>query len=200
MTEHINDHSGEGVDAEVVVEPILDADDARDVPTDETLAAAKQNARDLGDTILGAASTAAYATIGLVGVASDRIKEYYEDQKQAYTAAHPDEAETSSAHKVMFRIREQLDEFVGDVSRLVRDLADRGRVGAERFPARAADVAEAASGKVADTVQEAAAAASDKAADTAGKAAAAADEAADRIREAGAQFGDDLRSEEPREQ
>ena len=99
--------------------------------------------------------------MGLVGPASDRVKDYYEDQKRAYVAAHPDEESTSSAHKVMFRLREQLDEFVGDVGRLVRDLADRGRSGAETIADKAEDLAD----KAEDLAEKAA----DKAEDVADK-------------------------------
>ena len=135
MTEHINDRFDEPVDAEVVVEPIVDADDAKEIPAEEALATAKQNAKELGETLLEAASTAAYATVGLVGLASDRVKDYYEDQKRAYVAAHPDEESTSSAHKVMFRLREQLDVKIfvdtdADIRilrRIQRDTLERGR-------------------------------------------------------------------------
>ena len=175
MTEHINDRFDEPVDAEVVVEPIVDADDAKEIPAEEALATAKQNAKELGETLLEAASTAAYATVGLVGLASDRVKDYYEDQTRAYVAAHPDEESTSSAHKVMFRLREQLDEFVGDVGRLVRDLADRGRSGAETIADKAEDLAD----KAEDLAEKAA----DKAEDLAEKAADKAEDVADKVKD-----------------
>ena len=67
MTEHINDRFDEPVDAEVVVEPIVDADDAKEIPAEEALATAKQNAKELGETLLEAASTAAYTRSVLEG-------------------------------------------------------------------------------------------------------------------------------------
>ena len=185
-------------EAEATVEahqPIVDAGDAPGSEAHDRLETTTAELNQLGENLAKAAADAAYATIGAVGLVSDRVKEYYSDQLKQYAADHPDLAEEPNASHLLSRFSEQLEGFVGDVGKLFRDLVDRGRAGART----AADTAEEAAGDMAagaaDLADEVAEAA-DRAAQDVGD---AAEDLADVVAEVGADVGqaaDDLAADD----
>ena len=143
-------------------EAFVDADDTHETPEALETVRIDLDANKLGEAIGKAASDTAYATVGLVGLLSDRVKEYYEEQKRAYAAEHPDEEQPNAKH-LLSQFSGQLDRFVDDVGRTFRDLVERGRAGAKQASADLAegaedlaDQADAAAHRAADDLGEAA--------------------------------------------
>lgn len=166
-------------------EAFVDADDTHEKPEALDTVRIDLDANKLGEAIGKAASDTAYATVGLVGLLSDRVKEYYEEQKKAYAVEHPDLEEEPNAKHLLSQFSDQLDRFVGDVGRTFRDLVERGRAGAMQA---AEDVAEGSSDladKADDAAHRAADDLGDAAHDLSGKVSEAADSAADHIEDAG---------------
>lgn len=112
-------------------EPFVDADDTRTEESHDQLDEIRVELNRLGDNLAKVASEAAYATVGLVGLVSDRVKELYAEQKAQYAAEHPDFEGEPDARHVLSRVGEQVDRFVGDVSSAIHDLAERGRATAK---------------------------------------------------------------------
>lgn len=123
MTEQHNDA------ADAPIDPVLDEEQSKQTPHEELVASPELTPEQLGEALLKAASTAAYATVGLVGMASDRVKEFYADQKRAYAEEHPDEANEPGAQQVLAQLRGHLERFVAEVGHGIADLAERGRAG-----------------------------------------------------------------------
>ena len=168
--EHNFDDEAAYVEAESIDEPVVDPHepivDAGDAPGEEAkaeghdkLEKATVELNQLGENLARAAADAAYATIGLVGLVSDRVKEFYADQKKHYADEHPDLEGEPEAKHVISRFGEQVDRFVGDIGTTIRDLADRGRasskVAAEDAADKAADLADKAAAKAADLADKA---------------------------------------------
>ncbi|NHB84615.1 hypothetical protein G7085_08325 [Tessaracoccus sp. HDW20] len=103
----------------------MDADDAQATEAHDRLQKATDELNQLGDNLAKVAADAAYATIGLVGVVSDRVKGYYEEQKKQYSTDHPDLTEEPTAKHLLSQLNDQLDSFVGDLGKVFRDLVDR---------------------------------------------------------------------------
>lgn len=108
-------------------ESIVDATDAPAEQPQVGLERAKDELNRAGDNLAKAAAEAAYATVGLVGLVSDRVKEYYADQKLQYVKDHPEFEGEPEAKEVLARFGEQVDRFVGEVGDTIRSLAERGR-------------------------------------------------------------------------
>lgn len=140
-------------------EPIVDADDAQATEAHDRLQKATDELNQLGDNLAKVAADAAYATIGLVGVVSDRVKGYYEEQKKQYSTDHPDLTEEPTAKHLLSQLNDQLDSFVGDLGKVFRDLVDRGRASGKAAADGAADtvddLADTASDLADDVVQAA---------------------------------------------
>ena len=206
--EHNFDDEAAYVEAESIDEPVVDPHepivDAGDAPGEEAeghdkLEKATVELNQLGENLARAAADAAYATIGLVGLVSDRVKEFYADQKKHYADEHPDLEGEPEAKHVISRFGEQVDRFVGDIGTTIRDLADRGRasskVAAEDAADKAADLADKAdegahhaADKFGDSAQ--------RAADAFGEKAESASERVDDVVEDAADKADDPRLRE----
>lgn len=145
--------------------------DATDAPADQPQAGlerAKDELNRAGDNLAKAAAEAAYATIGLVGLVSDRVKEFYADQKRQYSEAHPEFEGDPEAREVLSRFGEQVDRFIGEVGDTFRSLAERGRAtsqSAAEATNQMAEEAEAAATHLAESAQRAAAEFVDEAGD-----------------------------------
>lgn len=111
--------------------PFVDADDTHD-DADGAQGASEPSAPSgefdqLGETLAKAATDTAYATVGLVSLVSDKAKEFYEEQRRQYVAAHPEAADAPGADTFLAQLRGHVDRLVEDLGRGFRDLADRGR-------------------------------------------------------------------------
>lgn len=146
------DHAVEQDAGTKAPEPFVDADDTHEKSEMLDTVRVDIDPAKLGEAIGKAASDTAYATVGLVGLLSDRVREYYEEQKKAYAAEHPDLEEEPNAKHLLSQFSDQLDRFVGDVGRTFRDLVERGRAGAKQ----AADDVADGSADLADAADDAA--------------------------------------------
>ena len=143
-------------------QPVIDAEEIVEDAADEAHDQVDKAASDVnqfGENLAKAASDAAYATIGLVGVVSDRLKEFYSEQKQQYLVDHPDFDGEPEAKHVASRFGEQVDKLVEDIGRTIRDLAERGRasskVAADDAAQKAAQFADQAAAKASDLADKA---------------------------------------------
>lgn len=136
-------------------ESIVDATDAPAEPA-AGLERAKDELNRAGDNLAKAAAEAAYATIGLVDLVSDRVKEFYADQKRQYSQSHPEFDGPPEAREVLSNFGEQVDRFIGEVGDTFRSLAERGRAssrGGDPADATAVPVDEASQQGVDDVVE-----------------------------------------------
>ncbi len=138
MNDNEQDVAPERVEA-IIDAPDQNTPDADDSQTDDAHDSVEAirldlDAAKLGEAITKAATDTAYATVGLVGLLSDRVKEYYEQQKKQYAQDHPDLEEEPNATHLLSQFGEQLDRFVGDIGRTFQDLVERGRAGSTQAP------------------------------------------------------------------
>lgn len=160
MSEHEQDVAPERVeafiDAEAQHEAFVDADDTQqgDERSELDTLHLDLDAAKLGEVIAKAATDTAYATVGLVGVLSDRVKEYYEEQKKRYADQHPEMEEEPNATHLFSQFGEQLDRFVGDVGRTFQDLVERGRAEAKADDADEGEAADPGEATEADAVED----------------------------------------------
>ena len=195
-------------------QPVIDAEEIVEDAADEAHDQVDQAASDVnqfGENLAKAASDAAYATIGLVGVVSDRLKEFYSEQKKQYLVDHPDFDGEPEAKHVASRFGEQVDKLVEDIGRTIRDLAERGRasskVAADDAAQKAAQFADQAASKASDLADKAGDAAQ-RAADKVGTAAhsaaddveAAAEDAAEHVSDAAEDVADQAEQRDDRTQ
>ena len=67
-----------------------------------------------------------YAVAGFASFVGEKAKAFFDDQKQQYVAAHPDETEPG-AKEFLAQLNDRLNKFVDDIAKGYRDMTDRGR-------------------------------------------------------------------------
>lgn len=98
---------------------------------DEDLATPDQDSRDhakeFSEAALKAAKEAGYVAAGLAGLVTDKAKAFYDEQREQYAKTHPDADKDPGAKEFLQHLSSTLNRFVDDITRGIRDLADRGR-------------------------------------------------------------------------
>ena len=153
----MSDFTNEHVDAEFVDET-LTQDSATPPETEETPTSTEASS------LRKAAEDTAYAAVGVVGLVADKAREFYEEQRKQYVAAHPEAEDKEGAQGFLAQLRFQLDKLVDDVSRGFRDMAERGRASTKDGDGKIASLLDRATVKAdeaADDVSQAAHSAAD---------------------------------------
>lgn len=80
----------------------------------------------LGDAAIKFATETAYAAAGFAGLVGEKAKAFYDEQKEQYAKAHPDE-DAPSAKAFLNQLSEQLGRFADDLSKGYKEMAEKGR-------------------------------------------------------------------------
>lgn len=138
MTQHNNDGQ----------QPFVDADDTHDVDAPHEEVENHEGPRTQGEKVAEDlkrfATDAAYAAAGFAGLLGDKAREFYDEQRQQYTEAHPESENDPEARQFLNQIRDRVNGFFEELSRNYKDLADRGRSQHSRAGESAFDAGEPA--------------------------------------------------------
>lgn len=87
----------------------------------------RDHAKEFSEAALKAAKEAGYVAAGLAGLVTDKAKAFYDEQREQYAKTHPDADKDPGAKEFLQHLSATLNRFVDDITRGIRDLADRGR-------------------------------------------------------------------------
>lgn len=88
------------------------------------------SAEQVGTGVVNFATDAFYAAAGVAGRISERAKAFYEEQARQYAQAHPEE-NPEQGKAFLGQMSAKLNQFVDDVAKLFKDLAEEGRTNAQ---------------------------------------------------------------------
>lgn len=88
----------------------------------------KIRGENFGEDLRRIATDSAYAAAGFAGLVGEKAKEFFDEQRRQYSKAHPGKDEEDPETKAFLaQLKEKVNAFVDELSKVYRDMVDRGR-------------------------------------------------------------------------